>query len=156
MGADSARQPARPLPPHSLVAAPMVGCSDLPFRLLCRRHGATLCYTEMMLASSFVADPAYRDKFFFSQLASADRPLVTQLAGREADELVAAARIVEPWCDAVDLNLGCPQLRAKEGGYGSYEFSKTDQRGFTISRTSLGENASAHASALVGVNRVHH
>ena len=43
-----------------------------------------------------------------------------------------------------------------EGGYGAYEFSKTSATGWTISRAQLGENAAAHASALVGVSRVHH
>ena len=43
-----------------------------------------------------------------------------------------------------------------EGGYGTYEFSKTSTTGWTISRAQLGENAAAHASALVGVSRVHH
>ena len=108
--------------PHSRVAAPMVGCSDLAFRLLCRRHGADLCYTEMFFADRFVSDAAYRDAVFHSQLArdGADRPLVVQFGGNDAPTLVAAALLVQDWCDAVDLNLGCPQKRAREGVYGAF------------------------------------
>ena len=40
--------------------APMVGQSDRPFRFLCRRHGTTLCYSEMLMADEFAASPAYR------------------------------------------------------------------------------------------------
>jgi hypothetical protein len=42
------QQHQQQLPNHSLVLAPMVGGSDLPFRMLCRRYGADLCYTPMM------------------------------------------------------------------------------------------------------------
>jgi len=106
---------------HSRVVAPMVGASDLAFRLLCRRHGADCAYTEMLDARRFVGEPEYASSLFWSQLGgAADRPLVAQFCGNEPDELVAAARLVETHVDAVDLNLGCPQARAKEGVYGAY------------------------------------
>jgi tRNA-dihydrouridine synthase len=49
-----------------------------------------------------------------------DRPLVAQLGGAGISELVSAARLVEPFCDAVDLNLGCPQRTAAENGFGAF------------------------------------
>ena len=63
----------------------MVGQSDLAFRLLCRRYGATLTYTEMLCASRFAEDGEYRQKLFFSQCAPHDRPLVAQFCGRDAE-----------------------------------------------------------------------
>ena len=48
--------------PYGIVAAPMVGASDLAFRLLCRRHGVQLCYSEM-LHSDRVADPEKGDDY---------------------------------------------------------------------------------------------
>ena len=98
----------------------MVGASDLAFRLLCRRYGVDLTYTEMFLADEFVADEKYRDSVFFSQLSDVDRPLVVQFGGNDAATLLAAALIVQEHCDAVDLNLGCPQKRAREGLYGAH------------------------------------
>ena len=38
------------------AVAPMVGQCDLPFRLLCRRHGASVVWGEMLLAGRFAAD----------------------------------------------------------------------------------------------------
>ena len=52
--------PRRPLPPHQLVLAPMVGGSELAYRLLARKYGAQLTYTPMMYSGRLVTDEAYR------------------------------------------------------------------------------------------------
>lgn len=100
------------------TVAPMVDQSELPFRMLCRKYGATLAYTPMFHSRSFMESATYRKEQFST--CPEDRPLFVQFCGHEADTVLAAAKFVEEDCDAVDLNLGCPQGIARRGFYGSF------------------------------------
>jgi len=110
--------PRHALPPHQLVLAPMVGASELAFRLLARRHGAQLCYTPMMHADRFASDAAYRAAEL--QTVAEDAPLVAHFCGNDPAMLLRAARLAQGQAAAIDLNLGCPQRSAHSGNYGSF------------------------------------
>jgi len=49
-----------------------------------------------------------------------DRPLVIQFCANDPEQLLASAKLVESYCDAIDINLGCPQDIAKKGKYGAF------------------------------------
>ena len=110
---------------YRYIVAPMVGASELPFRLLCRKYGAQLIYTPMMMASEFVKSEEYRLKEF--QTTPFDRPLVCHFAANTPEDFSRAAKLAEPHCDAIDLNLGCPQRTAYLGHFGSYLLDAKDR-----------------------------
>lgn len=115
------------------VVAPMVSQSDAPFRTLCRKYGATVAYTEMLYSDKVVSEEGYLEAylpsvdhtFFGNQYVS--RPLVVQICGNEPQTMAKCAElIVKSQCgvDAIDINLGCPQDRARDGLFGSFLLDK--------------------------------
>ncbi|KAI6040926.1 FMN-linked oxidoreductase, partial [Pisolithus marmoratus] len=127
------------LPDLTYVSAPMVNQSDAPFRLLTRRYGATLTYTQMLEPCRLLNDREYLEfhlRDIQAPIAQGSdsssswdgyaRPLVVQLCGNDPELVVKAARQVQTHCDGIDLNLGCPQEHAREGHFGGYLLGKQD------------------------------
>jgi tRNA-dihydrouridine synthase 1 len=91
-----------------------------------------LAYSPMFHARLFSESQKYRDTHFqpTKPVADAplyldgnpaiDRPFFVQFCANEPQWLLSAAKLAAPYCDAVDLNLGCPQGIAKKGHYGSF------------------------------------
>ena len=105
------------------VVAPMVDHCELAYRMMTRKYGADLVYTQMYNANSFVYSKELRASL---TTCPEDRPLIVQFAGHDPDQLLKAAKYVEHMCDAVDLNLGCPQGIAKRGRYGAFLMDEVD------------------------------
>jgi len=101
------------------ILAPLVGCSDLSYRLLCRFYGAHVTYTEMCIAEYYVRKSV--PKTYTYEFDEIDRPLILQLAGNSSEYIIQLANdpMFKGRIDGVDLNCGCPQGFAMEKGYGA-------------------------------------
>src|SRR3989338_9678666 len=101
----------RPLPnfPSKAFLAPMAGVSDPALRLVCKELGAGLVVTEFTNIHAIVAMNKKLPKITqFIEYSNAERPLSCQLFGSEIDVLAKAVKIVEPYFDIIDYNMGCP------------------------------------------------
>lgn len=106
------------------ICAPMVDQSELPFRMLTRKYGVDLAYTPMFHSRLSVQDKKYLKRMF--NTCKEDRPLIIQFCGNDPEILLKACKLVEDRCDAVDINLGCPQGIARKGNYGSFLLEKPE------------------------------
>ena len=102
---------------HNVVLAPLAGITNLPFRLICRKAGASLAFTEMVSVNGLVREGAKTLALLKS--APEDRPLGIQLFGDKPSDLADAARMVEGYGDLLDINMGCPVRKVVGTGAGS-------------------------------------
>ena len=104
--------------PRPVFLAPMEDVTDIGFRLLCKRFGASMVYTEFVSAEALVRSV----KATINKMAIRDeeRPVGIQIYGRSVEDMVEAARIVEQ-CgpDLIDLNFGCPVKKVAGKGAGA-------------------------------------
>lgn len=98
--------------------APMEDVTDIGFRMLCKRFGAAMVYTEFVSAEALIRDV----KSTISKLTISDeeRPVGIQIYGRDIEAMVEAAKIVEQaGPDLIDLNFGCPVKKVAGKGAGA-------------------------------------
>lgn len=103
---------------HPLLLAPMEDVTDVAFRLLCRRFGADMVYTEFVSSDALIRQVASTHRKL--TIDPEERPAAIQIYGREVEPMVEAARICEAvGPDVLDLNFGCPVKRVAGKGAGS-------------------------------------
>ena len=104
---------------HPLFLAPMEDVTDIGFRMLCKRYGASMVYTEFVSAEALVRSV----KSTVSKLTISDeeRPVGIQIYGRDVESMVEAAKIVEDHAhpDVIDINFGCPVKKVAGKGAGA-------------------------------------
>ena len=116
---------------NSIISAPMAGISDLPYRLIMKRHGAALVFTEMISANGLFFNGKATRELLNSR--GEEHPLGVQLFGDDPERLAEAVKQVEDCGELIDLNLGCPVRKVIRSGAGSALLREPDKVGRIIS-----------------------
>lgn len=104
--------------PNPLFLAPMEDVTDIGFRLLCKRFGASMVYTEFVSAEALIRDVQSTVRKL--TISDEERPVGIQIYGRDVEAMVEAAKIVEQaGPDLIDLNFGCPVKKVAGKGAGA-------------------------------------
>jgi len=100
------------------VLAPLAGITDLPYRLICKRYGASLVYTEMISAEGLIRDG--EKTVLITESDPSERPVAFQIFGSKPDSMgEAARRLSGAGADIIDINMGCPVRKVLKSGSGS-------------------------------------
>jgi len=113
---------------NPLILAPMVDVTDLPYRIICRRAGAAMAYTEMIYVDAILHSNKKTELLMKNIKGKEDRPLGLQIAGNNEEEFGKFV-VSKRWkdFDLIDLNCGCPSIRITGNSAGSYLLKNPDK-----------------------------
>jgi tRNA-dihydrouridine synthase len=103
--------------------APMHSVSKSELRLLCRKSGADVVYSEMVASEAIIRKvPQAYEMMKFEE---GERPIIIQIFGHNPQTMAQAAKIVENdfHPDGIDINFGCPVQKAAKQGFGAIQLS---------------------------------
>jgi len=101
-----------------VVFAPLAGISDRVYRLICKRQGAAIVFSEMISAEGLIRNDEKTRRYI--NFKEEERPIGIQLFGANPESMGEAARIIESFePDFLDINIGCPVKKVVKKGAGS-------------------------------------
>jgi|SRR3989338_2894271 len=107
---------------NKAILSPMEGVTDVAFRELCKKYGAALTYTEFTSGTAIVRNS--RKSLEKIRTSVLEKPVAVQLFGKDFNDVVLAAKLVEKDFDIIDINCGCPAWKVIKSGAGSEMLKK--------------------------------
>ena len=103
---------------NNVFLAPLAGYTNYPFRRICKRYGAGLCYTEMVSGKGLKYGSENTEELLYTD--EEEGICAAQIFGSDPDILRAACEHekIQPF-PIVDINMGCPVPKIYKNGEGS-------------------------------------
>jgi tRNA-dihydrouridine synthase B len=91
---------------NGVLLAPMEDVTDPPYRLLCRKFGADIVYSEFVASEGIIRDAKRSMQKMI--IREEERPVCIQIFGNNVESMTQSAKIVESiGVDFIDINFGC-------------------------------------------------
>lgn len=133
-----------------MFLSPMARITDAAFRSLCKKYGAGMTVTELINAKGLLQHPERVAKH--CQKAENENHFAVQLFGAEPGDMARAAKLVEPYCDFIDINLGCPAYKICRVGAGSELLRNPEQIGRLVEKMGDAVNIPITVKTRTGIN----
>ena len=106
----------------------MSGVSDLPMRVIAKRFGSDLLFSEFISAASLFYKEENEKSFALARFSDEERPFIIQLFGNNPEHFKVAARVLAEKFhpDGFDVNFGCPARSVVNSGAGSFLFTQPE------------------------------
>ncbi len=99
------------------ILSPMAGVTDVAFRALCKKYGASLTCTEFVSSTALVRGSERTQEMLITD--PSENPVAVQLFGSSEEDIVKSAQLIQNKFDIIDLNCGCPAWKVIKTGAGS-------------------------------------
>jgi len=100
-----------------LILAPMHNITNIAFRLMCKKYGASLTSTELLSANALAREDNLNLKLAITN--KSEKLVCAQIFGQNTENLIKAAKILEKQFDVIDINFGCPSKKILSQGAGA-------------------------------------
>ena len=102
-----------------LALAPLAGYTDSAFRLMCKKYGADVVYSEMASVSALYHGS--NKTLSLLKFSKKENPYVVQLFGSNKDHFIKAVKMIDDKIkpDGFDINFGCPVKKVLKQGAGA-------------------------------------
>jgi nifR3 family TIM-barrel protein len=99
-----------------VVLAPMHDITNVAFRLMCKKYGAGLVWTELLSANAL--SRKNKSVMKLSLMDKSEKPIVGQIFGQNTENMIKAGKMLEKKFDIIDINFGCPSTKIVKQGCG--------------------------------------
>jgi len=128
----------------------MSGVTDIAFRVIAKKYGAGLTYTEFTSSDSLVRGNISALKKI--KIGESESPVAVQLFGSNVDEVIAAAKIVQDKFDVIDINCGCPAWKVIKGGSGSEMLKQPEKIASFVNKLVSAVNKPVTVKIRIGID----